>query len=235
MNIALVLAGGTGSRLGADTPKQYLRVDGRMIISYCLKTFFDSEYIDAVWIVAEEGWHDIIRQELSDGQLDAVKLKGFSLPGENRQLSIYNGLCDILQIADADSTVLIHDAARPLLPETLIERCFGALEGHDGVMPVLPMKDTVYLSEDGKAVSKLLQRETVFAGQAPELFLLGSYYEACRALLPDKILYINGSTEPAIMAGLDIVMVPGDERNFKVTTSADYTKFLRYVEEETAG
>lgn len=231
MNIALVLAGGTGSRLGADTPKQYLRVDGRMIISYCLKTLFDSEYIDAVWIVAEADWHDIIRQELSDGRLDAGKLKGFSLPGENRQLSIYNGLCDIRRIADTDAAVFIHDAARPLLTEALIGRCFEALAGHDGVMPVLPMKDTVYLSENGTAVSSLLKRETVFAGQAPELFVLDRYFDACRALLPDKILRINGSTEPAIMAGMDIVMVPGDERNFKITTHADLERFSKYIEE----
>lgn len=231
MNIALVLAGGTGSRMGADTPKQYLRVDGRMIISYCMETLFSSPHIDAVWFVAERDWHDEIRQEISIRKYDTEKFVGFSLPGANRQLSIYNGLCDIVQIADADSVVLIHDAARPLLSEELIDRCFQALDGHDGVMPVLPMKDTVYLSEDGKAVSRLLQRETLFAGQAPELFVLDKYYEACKALLPDRILQVNGSTEPAVMAGMDIVMVPGDERNFKITTPADYRKFLRNIEE----
>lgn len=231
MNIALVLAGGTGSRLGVDTPKQYLRVHGRMIISYCIKTLFDSALIDAVWIVADADWHNAIRQELEDGDYDVSKLRGFSLPGANRQLSIYNGLQDIMHFADRDSAVLIHDAARPLLSDKLIERCIAKLAGHDGVMPVLPMKDTVYMSEDGITVSRLINRDTVFAGQAPEVFVIGKYFEACRALIPDRILSINGSTEPAVMAGMDIAMVPGDENNFKITTQADLTRFSQYIED----
>lgn len=229
-HVALVLAGGIGSRINADMPKQYLRVKGRMIISYCLKTLFDSSYIDAVWIVADRDWHDAIRQELTEGQGDTAKLMGFSLPGENRQLSIYNGLQDIIRFADEESAVLIHDAARPLLSEALIERCFAALSGHDGVMPVLPMKDTVYMSENGTSITKRLKRENIFAGQAPELFKLGRYFEACKVLLPDRILQINGSTEPAIMAGMDIVMVPGDEQNFKITTQTDLVRFSQLLD-----
>lgn len=86
------------------------------------------------------------------------KFKGFSGPGENRQLSIYNGLRDILTYAGAQDTVLIHDAARPCLSEALITACIGALDGHDGVLPVLQMKDTVYLSRDGKCVSSFAQQ-----------------------------------------------------------------------------
>ena len=128
------------------------------------------------------------------------------------------------QITDKD-TVLIHDAARPLLTGELLEKCYKALSGHDGVMPVLPMKDTVYLSEDGNGVSELLDRKKVFAGQAPELFRFKKYYDANMNLMPDKILNINGASEPAIMAGMDIVMIPGDERNFKVTTDTDMERF----------
>ena len=87
------------------------------------------------------------------------------------------------------------------------------------------MKDTVYQSRDGKAISSLLDRNSIFAGQAPEVFLLGKYYEANRRLFPEKILEIKGSTEPAIMAGMDIVMIPGDEGNFKITTREDLERF----------
>ncbi len=233
-HVALVLAGGIGSRINADIPKQYLRVKGRMIISYCLKTLFDSAYIDAVWIVADKDWHDAIRQELSDAQYDTTKLMGFSLPGKTRQLSIYNGICDIMGYGYEESAVLIHDAARPFLSEALIRRCFEALDGHDGVMPVLPMKDTVYMSENGTSITKLLKRENIFAGQAPELFKLGRYFEACKALLPDKILQINGSSEPAVMAGLDVVMVAGDEQNYKITTDADMERFAGYIENKSS-
>lgn len=125
--------------------------------------------------------------------------------------------------------MLIHDAARPLLSGELITDCLQAAAGHDGVLPALPMKDTVYFSENGKKIASLLDRGRIFAGQAPELFLLGKYYEANRALLPERILQINGSTEPAVMAGMDIVMIPGDEGNFKITTKADLIRFQERV------
>lgn len=96
-------------------------------------------------------------------------------------------------------------------------------------MPVLPMKDTVYLSSNGQKVNSLLDRNHVFAGQAPELFLIGKYYAANQELLPDKILNVHGSTEPAILYGMDIVMIPGDENNFKITTIQDLEKFRRTV------
>lgn len=235
MNIALVLAGGTGSRLGADTPKQYLEVDNRMIISYCLETFLVSEYIDKIQIVADRNWHEVVGKEMDalEGTTGKNKFCGFSEPGANRQLSIYNGLRDILEYADTEDKVMVHDGARPLLSETLIEKCFIAGEGHDGVMPVLPMKDTVYMSEDGKVVSKLLKRENIFAGQSPEVFVLGKYYDACEMLLPDRIMSINGSTEPAIMAGMDIAMVDGDENNFKITTTVDLEKFCNIIKSRT--
>ena len=89
------------------------------------------------------------------------------------------------------------------------------------------MKDTVYYSEDGRRISGLLKRSSIFAGQAPEAFVYGKYYEANRALFPEKIKAVNGSTEPAVMAGMDIVMIDGEERNYKITTQADLEKFQR--------
>lgn len=227
LNIALILSGGTGTRLGADIPKQYIKVEGRTILSYCLETVFCHEQVDAVQIVADVLWQKDILEELEKMLSVDIKKKfcGFSCPGENRQLSIFHGLTDILSYASKGDTVLIHDGARPCLSEQLISNCFCAIEGHDGVLPVLPMKDTVYFSEEGKKIDSLLNRSQIFAGQAPEVFCLGRYYEANEALLPEKILTINGSTEPAILAGMDIVMIPGDEGNFKITTKVDLERF----------
>ncbi len=97
------------------------------------------------------------------------------------------------------------------------------------------MKDTVYSSADGKKITALLNRAEIYAGQAPEIFRLGAYYEACRKLLPERILHINGSTEPAVMAGLNVAMIPGDERNFKVTTKEDLERFRKIIQEEYGG
>lgn len=224
MNIALVLAGGTGTRLGADIPKQYIEVHGKMIIDYCLETMEHSNDIAEVWIVADEMWREHIKK--------VDKFKGYACPGRNRQLSIYNGLKAIeesLTGEEKEVNVLVHDAARPFLTEKLIRECVKAVEGHDGVLPVLPMKDTVYYSEDGKVISSLINRDKLYAGQAPELFRLQPYIQSNEALLPDKILLVNGSTEPAIMAGMDIVMIPGDENNYKITTKTDMKRFTEMM------
>lgn len=228
MTAAILLSGGTGTRLGADIPKQYIEAAGRPIISYCFETLASYEGIDAVWIVADERWRDYIRRSVE--RYDTVgKLKGFSDAGENRQLSVYNGLRDIREKLGGADYVLIHDAARPLITAELLERCLGGAIGHDGAMPVLPMKDTVYLSKDGASVTALLDRSEIYAGQAPEVFAFDKYYEANLRLLPRRIYEINGSTEPAVMAGMDIALVLGDEGNYKITTAADLERFMESV------
>lgn len=236
MNVALLLSGGRGSRIGSEIPKQYIEVNGVPIIYYALKTLMLHEMIDAVQVVAEAEYETMIRDVVSRIASEcgheelALRFKGFSVPGENRQLSILNGLKDIRKYASDADTVLIHDAARPCLSAELINECYEAIIGHEGVLPVLPMKDTVYYSNNGQRVSTLLERNKIFAGQAPELFLIGKYYDANQDLLPDKILDVKGSTEPAIMAGMDVVMIPGDEANYKITTKADLDRFSESME-----
>lgn len=228
MNIAILLSGGVGLRLGMDIPKQYIEVDGRPIICYALECLSLHAGIDGIQIVADPAWQQIIRKWLP-AQDPKNKFLGFSLPGENRQLSIYHGLEDIKDRVKATDCVLIHDAARPLLSARQITDCLAALDEHEGVVPMLPMKDTVYASIDGKRISSLLKRDEIFAGQAPELFRFGRYYEANQHLLPTGILRIHGSAEPAVIAGMDIVMIPGDEGNYKITTKTDLERFQKAV------
>ncbi|MCM1568372.1 MAG: 2-C-methyl-D-erythritol 4-phosphate cytidylyltransferase [Roseburia sp.] len=225
MNIALILSGGSGSRLGGDIPKQYQKVKERPILSYCLDTFEKHTRIHAIQIVAGQEWEDSIRDWAGE------KLKGFSRPGATRQLSIWNGLQDILKYACNEDVVIIHDGARPLVSSRIIEDCLSACETHDGALPVLPMKDTVYQGEGGR-ITSLLERQKLYAGQAPEAFVLGSYVRANQMLFPQDILGVNGSTEPAIMAGLDIALVDGDESNFKITTREDLLRFRQMMEKK---
>lgn len=222
MNIALILAGGTGSRLGKSIPKQYLEAGGRPVIDYCMKTIEKHPEIDAVQIVADEEWRPLIRRWAGE------KLRGFSEPGKNRQLSILNGLEDIKGYADAGAVVLIHDAARPLVSRQMISECISKCNEYEGVMPALPMKDTVYYGVSGK-IEALLERDKLIAGQAPEAFRLEKYYQANSALTQEQIMAVNGSTEPAVMAGMNLCYIAGDERNFKITTREDFERFCRMV------
>lgn len=224
MNIALILSGGTGTRMGTDIPKQYIRVDGRPIISYVLDTFETHGMIERIQIVADEDWHDLI------SQYAGKKLAGFSRPGANRQYSILNGLADILNYADPEDHVIIQDAARPLVGSVTITEILKTLENHEAVTPILPLKDTIYLYENG-IFTGTAERTKLAAGQAPEGFLLGRYYEAVKELLPDRILHITGSLQAALEAGMDAVPIPGDEGNFKITTMADLEKFRQIIQQ----
>ncbi len=204
------------------------------MITHALAPLLACKKIDKIYIVCEDIYHNEILADIQAEGLNPDKIAGFTNPGETRQFSIYKGLEAILKGRDIseDDTVLIHDAARPFLSTELLERCFKALPGHDGVMPALPMKDTVYISTNGNSISGLLDRKTLYAGQAPELFLLKKYYEANKALLPDRIESINGASEPAVLYGMDIVIADGDEKNVKVTSEEDLGSFVEACHSE---
>ena len=226
MNIALLLSGGTGTRLGSQIPKQYIEVNGKPVIGYSHNVLEESSFIDGIIVVASEEWQDFIVEKCP-----SQKRIAFAKPGRNRQESIYHGLCVLRTYLQkegkepSECTVLIHDAARPYLTLQMIADYYEVLQDYEGVLPVLPMKDTVYLSEDGESVSKLLPRQKVFAGQAPEIFKFEPYLKANEALLPDEILQINGSTEPAVLSNMNIRMVMGSEQNIKITTAVDLQRF----------
>lgn len=231
MNIALILAGGCGSRLGGDIPKQYLEVEGKPVIAYCLETFSKQEQIDKIQIVAEDMWQPFIREWVD--KIACIKLQGFSKPGKNRQLSIWNGLQDIQRYSKEEDVVIIHDAARPLVSKRIIADCLDMCKEYDGALTVLPVKDTVYYGT-GDRIEALLNRSKLMAGQAPEAFRMGLYCRANEALLPKKILEINGSTEPAVMAGMNIGCVAGEEQNFKITTKEDLVRFKQILKVSAA-
>lgn len=229
MVVAIILAGGTGTRLGGDIPKQYLEVAGRPVFSYCLERFESHPLVHAIVIVAAKEWHDYISEWTEKGKVS--KFLGFAPAGSSRQHSILNGLNKALEggITDADA-VIIHDAARPNVSEKLITECIQGLSEADGVMPVLPVKDTIYLSQTGKKIDSLLERDQLFAGQAPECFNLEKYYAIHTGMSEEELAAVRGSSEIAYNHSLSVAMIPGDEHNYKITTVADLEKFRLEIE-----
>lgn len=222
MNIAIILSGGVGSRMGADIPKQYIKVAGKPIIYYTIQTFARRKDIDAfVFVVAEE-WH----KYLVDLTKELQQSVWFALPGNNRQHSIYNALkeCRRHSVSD-DSIVIVHDAVRPLVSNGIIDACIEGCQSHDGVLPVIAVKDTIYMSSDKQEIDRLLDRSKLYAGQAPEGFVFGQYIKVHDESSYEEICQINGSTEIAYKKGLHIKLVEGDPMNFKITTPEDLTSF----------
>ena len=231
-NIALLLSGGTGVRMGLEVPKQYLEFRGKPIISYSLITFDRHPLIDQIIIVAEKQWREKIDKWLDDFEIN--KFAGYADPGETRQYSIISGLNEVENLGGADK-VIIHDAARPLVSDKLITDCLDNLLDCDGVMPVLPAKDTFYLLNEQGFASKMLPRSRLAAGQAPEAFDFRKYYKANMSLSREELLKINGSSELALKCGLMVKTIPGDERNIKITTLSDLTLLEAFMEDKNEG
>ena len=127
MNAAIILSGGTGSRMGSDIPKQYIEAGGKPIIAYCISVLESSADIDRIVVVAAEEYRDLIRSLFSDKD----KFFGFANPGENRQLSILSGMNLLKSVIKNDDNVIIHDAARPLITNKLISDITAVEVGED--------------------------------------------------------------------------------------------------------
>ena len=231
MNISIILSGGIGSRMGLNLPKQYVMVNEQPIINYCLKTFLENDYTDAIVIGVADEWKEFVQEHLK--KLKPNKPIYFSESGETRQYSIYNALKIVKQNGFSDNDIiLIHDAARPLVSHNLINRCYEGCKDADGIMPVIPVKDTTYLSEDGKHIQSLLNRSHLWSGQAPEAFRFGKYLKVHDEMSREDLLKINGSTEIAFKEGLDCQMIEGDPMNFKITTPEDLSNFEAIINKE---
>ena len=200
MVYALILSGGKGIRLGGDIPKQYIEVGNKPVIGYSLDTFQNNSKIDGIVIVADTSWQDYQSKYIED-----------------------NGV-------DDDAIVIVHDAARPGVTDGIIEGCIDNLENYDCAMPVLPVKDTVYLSKDHKTIASLLKRDELVAGQAPESVRLGQYYGIISSKTDEELMSISGTSAVIYESGLKVGLFEGSEKNYKITTTADLEKFRREIE-----
>jgi 2-C-methyl-D-erythritol 4-phosphate cytidylyltransferase len=190
---------------------------------YSLRVFMNCAEISHIVVVAPREWHTRISSW--PGACGADKSLRFAPPGGTRQHSVYSGLCALQNILSESALVVVHDAARPLVTARDIKDCLRAAKGRDGATPVLPPRETIYKSADGRTIAALLNRDELFAGQTPEAYRFGKYLAAHGRF---DLSGIRGGSELAFKAGMKIRLYPGNPLNFKVTNIEDL-EYLRFL------
>ena len=203
-------AAGSGDRLGAEHPKAFVRLGELPMLAESLQRLEDSAWVDAIVVAAPPGWEEpaiLLAEELGCGKVSACVTGG-----ETRAESVRLALAEVPEDA---VVVLVHDAARPFLPEDVLERVLTALgEGWDGAVPALEIPDTVKRVE-GERVVETLDRGGLVAVQTPQAFL---------APVLRRAVELGEGTDCASLverSGGRVTWVPGDRRLLKVTTKAD--------------
>lgn len=207
---AVLAAAGSGDRLGADRPKAFVRLGEQPLLAESLARLDASEWIDAIVVAAPPGWEEpaiLLAEELGCGKVSACVTGGAT-----RADSVRLGLAEVPEEA---AVVLVHDAARPLLDDAVVERVVSALaDGWDGVVPALPVADTVK-RVDGERIVETLPRDELRVVQTPQAFVASILRGALQG---------SGWTDCAAAveaAGGRVKVVEGDPRLQKITDAAD--------------
>lgn len=209
---AVVLAAGSGRRVGSDLPKQYLDLNGKPMIFRCLDVFEACAQIDSV-VVALPAGDDSRRPDLSG----FTKIVSLVAGGDSRQASLGNALAHLPEETD---TVLVHDAARPLVDQPLIESLLAAVDGSDGAIPAIPLEDTVKRVSDDRVVTEEVDRAGIWRVQTPQAFGR-TVLEDALAKAVESGLESTDCSQMVTSAGYRVSVVEGDPLNFKVTRAAD--------------
>jgi len=208
----VLVAAGRGERLGEDRPKAFARLGELPLLAEPLRRLDESAQVDGIVVVAAPGWEEpsILLAE----QIGASKVSACVPGGESRAASVRAGLAEV---PDDAAIVLVHDAARPVLPAGVVERLLAALgEGFDGAVPALPLADTVKRTADGVVV-ETLAREQLVAVQTPQAFVAS----VLRTAFAGDVGAATDCASLVEAAGGRVKVVAGDERLQKVTTHAD--------------
>ena len=243
-NIAVVLAGGTGKRMGSPVPKQFLELAGRAVIEYSVDTFNAHPAIDEVAVVVHPDWRKEF-QSIADRNRWA-KLTKIIDGGSERYLSTLNAVMAYIDYPD-ETNLLLHDAARPLVSATIVDRVVGALQHSEAVGVAVPSTDTVWevhpdmSFEFGggssefvipRLVARIPERRLMWRAQTPQAFRLPLLRDAYQRALQDPQFAATDDCGVVrrYMPGVKIAVVEGDERNMKLTRTEDLSVLSSFID-----
>jgi 2-C-methyl-D-erythritol 4-phosphate cytidylyltransferase len=214
----VIPAGGKGKRSGTETPKQYLRFHNKELIAYTLEVFQKNIFIDDIIIAAEPEYFSLLEEIKKKFSL--TKVSKIVEGGEERQDSVYNALKAIE--ADDSDLIAVHDAARPLLPDSILTKAITTAKEKGNALVCLKAKDT--LLKGDQVVKEYVDRTEMYYVQTPQIFKYGDLKKAMKKAYEKNFI---GTDESMLVKGLgiDINIVEGSMLNFKITTMTDIEMF----------
>lgn len=223
MNIAIIFAGGSGTRMKTHgLPKQFLKIEGKTIIVKTLENFEINKQIDKIYIACKEDWIDYLKEEIEQSGIKKVAkiVKG----GESGQDSIFNALYAAYEENPKDSIVLIHDGVRPFISQELINQNIEDVEKYGTSITVTPCFETAIQSSNGELVEEVPKRSEMYTAQAPQCFRLGQIVEVHQKVRQTEKGYDGAVDSCNLMRnnGYPVHMTMGPRNNIKVTTPTDY-------------
>ena len=229
MTIAIIIAGGSGSRMGHDIPKQFININDKPVLIYTLEGFQKHPQIDAIEVVCIDGWHEVLWAYAK--QFGITKLKWIVSGGETGQESIRNGVFNLEDKLSEDDIVIIHDGIRPLVDEAVLSDVIVKARQYGNGVSSLPYNEQIFLIDDEISTTKFIPRETLRRVQTPQAYrfdLLDSkYHEAF-----EKKIGIYGSHYTNTMMvelGVRLYFASGSDKNIKLTTKDDLELFKAYL------
>lgn len=221
MNIALLIAGGSGNRMGQDIPKQFMHVDGCPVIIHTMNCFQCHPDIDAIAVVCLKGWETVLQAYAN--QFNITKLKHIFSGGISGMESIHNGIVGLRDTGYEDEDlVLIHDSVRPLLSQDIISSNIAICKSYGYAITGIKCREAILESDDGFVASVSIPRDKLIRTQTPQTFrlknILNIHNEAKNKGIVDSVA---SCTLVAEVGGREMHIVPGSEKNIKITTIED--------------
>ena len=223
MNIALIIAGGSGARMHQDIPKQFLTVNEKPVIVYTLEAFQNHAEIDQIAVVCINGWEQVLRAYAN--QFNITKLKYIIPGGKNGQDSIRNGVFELEMHGQKDDLVLIHDAIRPMVSPEIISDCIVKTKQYGCAIATIPCAEAMVQTQDGNVSIGSYPRENLKRTQTPQGFPLGKICDLHRKALEEGITNSVASCTLMIELGEQVYFSAGSEKNIKLTTVEDIDIF----------
>ncbi len=223
MNIALLLAGGSGTRTEQDVPKQFFNVYEKPIIIYTLEAFQKHPDIDGIIVSCLDGWHEILRAYSKEAGI--TKLKWIVSGGENGQASARKALQELQTVCEENDIIIIHDAIRPMVSQDIISDCIVQCRQYGSGLAAMRCQETIVETLDGIKGNKGISRNNIMRVQTPQAYLYGKVLGAHMKGMEQGITNAVYTNTLMLELGETLYFSKGSEKNIKITTMEDVEIF----------